>query len=115
MSDDIFLITKYKNSIFKPVTAGLNIGEENMNTDSNTIVAKQNNNNIKPITITRNNLRTSKNENSTTVIVKEVAVGGGTGTTQVDFDDRGLSSLTAELNNNDSKLMEKIHSHLLNV
>ena len=104
-----------KNSIFKPVTAGLNIGEENMNTDSNTIVAKQNNNNIKPITITRNNLRTSKNENSTTVIVKEVAVGGGTGTTQVDFDDRGLSSLTAELNNNDSKLMEKIHSHLLNV
>jgi len=105
-----------ENLIFKPVTAGLNVGAEDMNTDSNTIVAKQNNNNIKPITILRNNLRTSKNENSTTVIVKEVAVGGGTGTTQVDFDDRGLSSLTASLNNNDSKdTMQKIHSLILNV
>ena len=109
-------IQNEENLVFKPISAGLNLGEEDMNTDSNSIVAKQNNNNIKPITISRNNLRTSKNENSTTVIVKEVAVGGGSGTTQVDFDDRGLSSLTASLNNNDSKdTMEKIHSLILNV
>ena len=109
-------IQNEENLVFKPISAGLNLGEEDMNTDSNSIVAKQNNNNIKPITISRNNLRTSKNENSTTVIVKEVAVGGGTGTTQVDFDDRGLSSLTASLNNNDSKdTMQKIHSLILNV
>mgnify|MGYP001219062534 FL=1 len=110
-------IQNEENLIFKDVgITGMTLSGNESDTEiAKKIVAKQNNNNIKPITITRNNLRTSKNENSTTVIVKEVAVGGGTGTTQVDFDDRGLSSLTAELNNNDSKLMEKIHSHLLNV
>ena len=110
-------IQNEENLIFKDagITGITLTGNESDTEIAKKIVAKQNNNNIKPITITRNNLRTSKNENSTTVIVKEVAVGGGTGTTQVDFDDRGLSSLTAELNNNDSKLMEKIHSHLLNV
>ena len=71
---------------------------------------------IVPIAKAENNLRKSKNENTTTVVVKEVAANGGSmGGTSVEFNDRGLSTLNAMVNNNENdNQMEKIHTLILN-
>ena len=71
---------------------------------------------IVPIAKGENNLRKSKNENTTTVVVKEVAANGGSmGGTSVEFNDRGLSTLNAMVNNNENdNQMEKIHTLILN-
>ena len=71
---------------------------------------------IVPIAKGENNLRKSKNENTTTVVVKEVAANSGSGGgTTVEFNDRGLSTLNAMVNNNENdNQMEKIHTLILN-
>ena len=71
---------------------------------------------IVPIAKAENNLKKSKNENTTTVVVKEVAANGGSmGGTSVEFNDRGLSTLNAMVNNNENdNQMEKIHTLILN-
>ena len=71
---------------------------------------------IVPIARTNNNLKKSKNDKTKTVVVKEVASNQGmTGGTSVEFNDRGLSTLNAMVNNNENdNQMEKIHTLILN-
>ena len=71
---------------------------------------------IVPIARTNNNLKKSKNDKTKTVVVKEVVSNQGmTGGTSVEFNDRGLSTLNAMVNNNENdNQMEKIHTLILN-
>ena len=71
---------------------------------------------IVPIARTNNNLKKSKNDKTKTVVVKEVASNQSmTGGTSVEFNDRGLSTLNAMVNNNENdNQMEKIHTLILN-
>ena len=71
---------------------------------------------IVPISRTNKNLKKSKNDKTKTVVVKEVASNQGmTGGTSVEFNDRGLSTLNAMVNNNENdNQMEKIHTLILN-
>ena len=95
---------------------GVNTKDVQTNVDIEFKGRKDDMNLIVPIARTNNNLKKSKNDKTKTVVVKEVASNQGmTGGTSVEFNDRGLSTLNAMVNNNENdNQMEKIHTLILN-
>ena len=95
---------------------GVNTKDVQTNVDIEFKGRKDDMNLIVPISRTNINLKKSKNDKTKTVVVKEVASNQGmTGGTSVEFNDRGLSTLNAMVNNNENdNQMEKIHTLILN-